>query len=1325
MQITYPPDLPVSQLHDEIVEAIRANQVVVIAGATGSGKTTQLPKMCLEIGQTSIAHTQPRRIAARAVAERISEELGVTLGGLVGYQVRFTDKASAETRVKVMTDGILLAALQGDRTLSQYDTIIIDEAHERSLNIDFLLGYLKQLLPKRPDLKLIITSATIDPGSFSRHFGDAPIIEVSGRSYPIEIRYRPVANEKSDDADPDVETTASDYLDGVVAALAELEAESVGDTLVFLSGESEIRDAQDAIDGSIKGGLLAKGTEVLPLYGRLSAAEQHRVFETSKVVGLKRRVILATNVAETSLTIPNIKYVIDAGTARISRYSHKAKVQRLPIEAISQASANQRAGRAGRLGPGIVIRLYSQEDFDSRPEFTDPEILRTNLASVILQSAQLGLGDILEFGFLQPPDPRAVKDGLGLLGELGAISHQDASGIKLSAVGRSLARLPMEPRFARMLVESKQHGLTREVMIIVAGLTIQDPRERPLEKRAQADQMHARFVDPTSDFLSLLNLWNYLEEKQRELSSSAFRRLCRSEYLNFLRVREWQDLIRQLRSMTKPLGLVMNEPKVDPDGIHKSLLAGLLSQIGIKQVSDKKLSTVPAKGKADESKPQRTNAEYVGSNQKKFVIFPGSALAKKPPVAIMSSELVETSRLFARMNAAIDPSWAEKLGGELCKRTYSEPHWEKSQGAVVAYERVTLYGVPIIVSRRMQFARIDAGYARELFIRHALVLGEWDSKQAFDRANRALLKELEALADRARKPQMAADEDDVFRFYDQRVPAEVVSTRSFEGWFKVAKRDTPDLLTMTRETLLGSSEQQADEAEHPSEILVGGQEFRLRYRFDPGAVDDGATVDVPLAVLSTITPDAFEWLVPGLRAELVTELIRSLPKNLRRNVVPAADWAAKALAVLPAEPTGNLLTTLAKTLQQLSGTKFEATDFDPSRLTTAMRMTYRVVDARGKTLGLSTDLAGLQAKFSADARSAVAAVVEGAAGGAGVSGAASAGAGASAAAIERSGILRWDFKSLQATHETRMGQNTVRAFAALVAPAGWPLAKSAGSAGSGSGGANSGGSGGASSGIPVSLQLFATEAERFRHHWRGVVALVCNEIASPSKYVEEHLTSQEKLAIASLPYSNLAAFVDDVIFAVVERALRAEVESGLVFDEAAFGRVRAAAASNVIDVCFETAALAAKIAVLGREANKAISECKQFELLSVLNAEKNHLAELLVPGFIGRMGLNRLPRLAVYLQAIKLRVEKLQADPMRDRVAAAELDQALAIYNFAGGVLPLPLDLGELAAAAKPEQLARIVNARWMLEELRVSLFAQALGTAESVSVQRIKKVLG
>ena len=1295
LNISYPAELPVSERREEILEAIRANQVVIIAGATGSGKTTQIPKMCLELGRTSIAHTQPRRIAARAVAERISEELAVELGGLVGYQVRFTDQAGPETKVKVMTDGILLNALQRDRQLKQYDTIIIDEAHERSLNIDFLLGYLKQLLPRRPDLKLIITSATIDPESFSRHFGDAPIIEVSGRTFPIEIRYRPLGGNpdetRSDDPDDEDENqsagkehTAADYVDGIISALKELEQEALGDVLVFLSGESEIRDAQEAIEGSVVSGALAKGTEVLPLYGRLSAAEQHRVFEPSKMVGVRRRVILATNVAETSLTVPGIKYVIDTGTARISRYSPKAKVQRLPIEAISQASANQRSGRCGRTSDGIAIRLYSEDDYAARPEFTDPEILRTNLASVILQAAALGLGNIAAFPFIQPPDQRGVKDGLGLLRELGALdgeSGEGRDGARLTKVGKALARLPIEPRFARMLLESREHAVTREVMVIVAGLTIQDPRERPLEKREKADGLHARFTDPTSDFLTLLNLWNYLEEQQKKLSSSAFRRLCKSEYLNYLRVREWQDVVRQLKSLTKPLGLTLGAPKIDPDGIHKCLLSGMLSHIGLRQLSEKHNADKSAKPKDAGAAPKRQSNEYLGSSGTKFVIFPGSALAKKPPAAVMSAELVETSRLFARMNAAIDPEWAEKLAGDLCKRQYSEPHWEKSQGAVVGYERVTLYGVPIVASRRMQFARIDAGYCRELFIRHALVSGEWDSKQAFDRANRALIKELEDLAERSRKPQLVPDEEDMFRFYDARVPAHVVSTRSFEGWWKQERRTNPDFLTATREDLLGEEPTHHDEREHPSVWQHGGQQLKLHYRFDPGAVDDGVTVEVPLPLLASLQPDAFDWLVPGMRLELVSTLIKSLPKAIRRNVVPANDWAAKALAALPAEPTGNVLGVLAETLKRLSGTLVSASDFDVSRLTDGHRMTYRVVDARGKTLGQSTDLAALQAKLASNNREAVAAVSQ-----------------RVHSEIERSGITAWDFDSIPASIETQHGGNVVRAFPALV-----PAADKA----------------------SVELRLFSTQAEQLFEHPRGVRALLQLSVPSPASYVKQHLTQQENLALVTAPYPSFNAFIDDVIAACIDRELRRIAGDGLLFEKAAFERLRAAVQGSIMDTVFETSALVAKIMVAVREAGKAISDTKAFAFLSVLTAEKAHLEELVHPvtggsGFVSQTGLDRLPRILVYVQAVKRRVEQLNENPNRDRVGQAELDQALAIYQFAGG--KIPLELGQASISDKGQ---RLTTARWMVEELRVSLFAQQLGTSEPISVQRIKKALG
>jgi ATP-dependent helicase HrpA len=1259
LRIDYPEDLPVSKLRHEILEAIKNHQVIVVAGATGSGKTTQLPKMCLELGRKSIAHTQPRRIAARSVAERIAEELKVELGGLVGYQVRFTDTSSKATRVKVMTDGILLNAIQNRNDLAQYDTIIIDEAHERSLNIDFLLGYLKQLLPKRPELKVIITSATIDPESFSRHFNDAPIIEVSGRTYPIEVRYRPVHNDSEGNSDPDDSSSASDYLDGIVKALDELAKEPEGDTLVFLSGESEIRDAQEAIQGRITSGLLDKHTELLPLYGRLSSSEQHKVFERSKVAGVRRRVILATNVAETSLTIPNIKYVIDAGTARISRYSPRAKVQRLPIEAISQASANQRAGRAGRTSAGVVIRLYSEEDYNSRSEFTDPEILRTNLASVILQSATIGIDDIAKFPFLQSPDPRGVKDGLGLLSELGALEPESKT-VKLTTLGKELARLPIEPRFARMLLEARNRDLVREVMVIVSGLTIQDPRERPLEKRPQADLLHARFIDPTSDFLSLLNLYNYLEDKQRELSSSAFRRLCKAEYLNYLRVREWQDLMRQLQSLAKPLGLNLKGRKKDPEGIHKCLLAGLLSQIGIKQPQEKKI------WQNGKEKPNRAAPEYAGAGGKKFVIFPGSALAKKPPEAIISAELVETSRLFARMNAEILPEWAEELAGDLAKRSFAEPHWEKKQGAVVALERVTLFGLPIVVGRKMQYSRVDPMLCRELFIRHALVEGDWDSQQKFDRENRLLIKELEAQAERARKPELAPGENEIFRFYNNRVPLDVVSTRSFEGWWKKAKQETPTLLTMTKQNLLEVEVQELSDEDLPTQWIYDGQQFNLSYRFDPGAIDDGVTVDVPVAVLAGLQEDPFEWLVPGMRQELVTELIRSLPKNIRKNVVPANDWAKKALAQLPEVPTGGLLPLLAQTLQQLSGTAISGSDFDQSKLPSAMRMTYRVVDENGKSLGLSDDLGELKLKLKDKGRGAVAKAVQ------------------LESTIERAGIESWDFDSIPEVLESEVAGNLLRGFPALV-----PTPKG------------------------VDLRLFPTQSERTRNHIWGVIALVQGAIPTPAKYISQHLSQPEKLSLVSLGYKDTEHYVRDLIAAMAEQELRKLDPNGVVLERKQFEGVRDEVAASAIERSFEVAAVLVRTAAAAAEATKAISSVKSIELLPVLSLEKEHMSQLLTPNLVSATSLERLARLPIYLKAIAVRISKLAEAPAKDLAPASELAAALRVYAAAGGELPLP----------KGSTL-QLQAARWLLEEFRVSLFAQSLGTAAPVSLQRIEKAL-
>ncbi len=780
--ISYPPELPVTQRRDDIAAAIRDHQVVIVAGETGSGKTTQLPKICLELGRGRkqlIGHTQPRRIAARSVAERIAEELGTELGDLVGYQVRFTDKTSRSSRLKLMTDGILLAELQRDRQLRKYDTIIIDEAHERSLNIDFLLGYLNRLLPKRPDLKLIITSATIDPERFARHFADrrgkpAPIVEVSGRTYPVEVRYRPLVELPEEDEEG--EAVVRDQTEAIVDAVRELSAEGPGDILVFLPGEREIRDTADVL-----GELDHRGkVEVVPLYSRLSAAEQHRVFQPHT----GRRVVLATNVAETSLTVPGIRYVVDTGVARISRYSVRTKVQRLPIEPISQASASQRSGRCGRVEAGIAIRLYSEEDFEARPEFTDPEILRTNLASVILQMTSMGLGDVGRFPFVEPPDRRNVTAGVQLLEELGAVvSTSSTAGRNLTKIGRRLARLPIDPRLGRMILEAERLGCARDVLVIAAALSLQDPRERPADHQAQADQAHARFKDESSDFLTWLNLWRHLKQQQKELSSSAFRRMCRREYLNYLRVREWQDFESQLRQVCREMRLKVGHPSDTPDadGIHQALLSGLLSHIGALEEREKASGGRPGDRR-------RGPREYLGARGARFAIFPGSGLHRKNPQFLMAAELVETSRLWARQNAAISPEWAERLGAHLVKRTWSEPHWSKKRAAVMAYERVTLYGVPLVADRLVTYGKVDPELSRELFIRHALVYGEWSGlasgRHKFYEKNLSLLEEAEELEHRARRRGIVVDEDTLFDFYDARVGAEVVSGAHFDTWWK-------------------------------------------------------------------------------------------------------------------------------------------------------------------------------------------------------------------------------------------------------------------------------------------------------------------------------------------------------------------------------------------------------------------------------------------------------------------------------------------------------------------------------------------------------------
>jgi ATP-dependent helicase HrpA len=1269
--ITYPPELPVSAARDEIARVIRDNQVVIVAGETGSGKTTQLPKICLELGREKIGHTQPRRIAARSIAERISEELGVELGGLVGYQVRFDDRSSVNTRIKLMTDGVLLAELNRDRELRRYDTIILDEAHERSLTIDFLLGYLKQLLPRRPDLKLIITSATIDPESFSRHFAapdgtPAPIVEVSGRTYPVEIRYRPLVVELSEDEEGEA-SDDRDYLQGITDALAELAREPAGDVLVFLSGENEIRDAEDAVRAAS-----GPETEVLPLYGRLSAADQHRVFSTKRGPATssgqsRRRVVLATNVAETSLTVPGIKYVVDAGTARISRYSTRAKVQRLPIEAISQASANQRSGRAGRTSDGIAIRLYSQDDFDRRPEFTDPEILRTNLAAVILQMISIGLGDIAGFPFLQPPDSRGIQDGIDLLLELGAISvDRTTKHTRITNVGRDLALLPVDPRFGRMLVEAKRNGVVREVSAIVAGLSIQDPRERPLEKRPQADQAHARFADATSDFLALLNLWNHLEAKQKELSSSAFRRLCKAEFVNYLRVREWQDLYRQvLRSGDLKAGAA----KIDADAIHRSLLSGLLSRIGLRD--ERALASTRGRSAGAPPPPGRPAKEYLGARNTRFAIFPGSGLAKKAPPAVMAAELVETSRLFARTVASIDPAWAEALAGDLVKRSYGEPRWEKKQGSAVADEKVTLYGVPIVPKRRVQLARIDPEQARELFLRHALVDGDWptpverNTLYAFDRANRALRAELTELEERTRRRDILVDDEAVFEFYDRRVPADVTDVRRFETWLKGADAR---VITMTRADLLDDEpEALAPEDGYPAEWRAGDQTFRLAYRFEPGAEDDGVTVEIPLALLPMVDDAAFSWLVPALHEEQVTALLKSLPKAIRKNVVPAADWARKLIPLLTEDRAAatRLEAALAQAIRRETHTPTSPDDFDLERVPAHLRMTFAAVDERGKRLGISKDLSALQQRFAERARTSVATATA---------------ASGPDRSLERTGITTWDLGDLPEMIETPVGGGVVRGYPSLV-----------------------------DDGATVAIRVFATAAEQAAHHPRGVRRLLALTVPSPLGYVNDHLTQNEKLLLAASPYPSTAALLDDALLAVLDEHLGARAP----YTATEFEALRVSASAGLMDALFGLVAQVAKVIDAWRIADRAISAASSVAFLSPLADARSQLAALVHPGFVRSSGVAALRRMPTYIAGVTHRVERLADNPGRDRQWQTEIEQATQLYLDAGGTLPLVPD-------AEP----RLAAARWMLEELRLSLFAQHLGAAGPVSVQRVRKQL-
>jgi ATP-dependent helicase HrpA len=1235
--ITYPPELPVSQRKDDIAQAIRDHQVVIIAGETGSGKTTQIPKICLELGRGvagQIGHTQPRRLAARTVAERIAEELGSPLGETVGYQVRFTDVSADDTLIKLMTDGIMLTELARDRRLSRYDTLIIDEAHERSLNIDFILGYLRQLLPQRPDLKVIITSATIDPERFAAAFGGAPIVEVSGRTYPVEVRYRPMdAGEGGQDADQG--QAISDAID-------ELSAEGPGDILVFLSGEREIRDTADLLAGRDR-------LEVLPLYSRLSAAEQHRVFDRRQASSLTRRVVLATNVAETSLTVPGIHYVIDPGTARISRYSRGTKVQRLPIEPISQASANQRKGRCGRTADGICIRLYSEADFESRPEFTEPEILRTNLASVILQMAAIGLGDVPKFPFIDPPDARNIADGLTLLAELNAFKDGRITGL-----GRKLARLPVDPRIGRMILEADRNGCVREVLIIAAALSIQDPRERPVEAQQAADDKHRRFADPDSDFVAYLNLWNYLAERQRELSSSAFRRLCRAEYLNYLRVREWQDLHGQLQRLAGDLGVAVNSSSDERTVVHLSLLAGLLSQIGMKVEPARSAGSAQSGATGG----RRPRPEYLGARNAKFAIFPGSGLARKTPDWIVAAELVETSRLWARTVARIEPEWVEPLARHLVRRSYSEPHWEKKQGSAVALEKVTLYGVPIVTDRKVSYGRIDPAAARELFIRHALVEGDWQTSHRFFAENRRLLAEAEELEHRVRRRGLVVGEDELFAFYDARIPAEVVSAQHFDTWWKQARRADPSLLTFQPGDLLSEDAAQVSTDSYPDSWTSQSAALTtlpLSYAFEPGSDTDGVTVDIPLSRLNQVNAAEFSWQVPGLRTELVTEMIRSLPKSLRRDLVPAPDLAREVVARL-GPPSGDLRDAVAGELRSLRGVIVPRDAWDLSKLPPHLRITVRVTDG-DRVLAEGKDVAELQRELRPRLRAVLS---------------------RAAASLTRSGLTSWDFDALPEVFR----EGTVVAYPAL-----------------------------ADAGASVDVRLFETQTAARSAMWAGTRRLILLGAPSPVKSIADRLSTPAKLALSHNPHGSVAAMFADCVNCAADY-LMAQA-GGPAWDREGFERVSAAVRSGLHEVTADVVTHVESALRLAHAVQARLDDSRADAIQPAVADMCAQLSGLIYPGFVTATGYRRLPQLTRYLRGIEWRLDKLPENPARDATNMAVAQRVEQAYRQAVADLPP-------ARRNDPD----VTEVRWMLEELRVSLFAQTLGTRGSVSENRILAAL-
>ncbi len=1243
--IDYPPALPVSERREEIAGAIRDHQVVIVAGETGSGKTTQIPKICMELGRgraARIGHTQPRRLAARTVAQRIADELNSPLGELVGYQIRFTDSVSERTAIKLMTDGILLSELQRDRELSQYDTLIIDEAHERSLNIDFILGYLKQLLPRRPDLKLIITSATIDVERFSKHFDNAPVIEVSGRTFPVDVHYV-----------GEIEDRDQGVTEQIAGLLDDIEAQRFGprgDVLVFLPGEREIRELSHRLRGTER-------RQILPLYSRLSAAEQNRVFNPS---GTGMRVVIATNVAETSVTVPGIRYVIDPGDARISRYSHRTRLQRLPIEPISQASANQRKGRCGRVSEGVCFRLYSEEDFERRPEFTDPEILRTNLAAVILRMLQLGLGKVSAFPFVDAPEPKMVRDGYRLLEELGAVSARG----RLTALGQKMARLPIDPKLARMLLAAAESGCLAQILVIVSAMSIQDPRERPADKRAQADQSHARFNHPKSDFLAWLNLWRYYEEQRQTLSQNQLRKLCKREYLSFLRMREWREIHGQLTIACRQIGLkpagrlpAAQDPKPraegDPAGensvaetpvgdydasqyasIHKALLAGLLGQVA----------------------QQDEGRTYNGTRSRKLQIFPGSGVARKPPKWLVAGEVVETSQVFARQCAAIEPDWLLRVNPYLLKRHHYEPSWQFRSGRVMAIERVTLFGLTISDGKRVHYGEIAPAESRQIMIRDGLVTGQFKAPPPFLKHNLSLIREVQDLESRVRRRDLLVDEEALFGFYNERLPDDCASAVALDKWLR-SDAKAQKSLSLVREQILTRDPGDGLQEQFPSSLPVGDVAFRLTYQFEPGKSNDGVSVTVPLPLINRVPRYRFEWLVPGLLRDKCIALIKGLPKALRKQLVPVPDVVDAALSELSADDV-DLCSALAAQLKRQTGVRVSPSDWDLERLEDFYRMNIRVVDDRNKLLAQGRDLEALIEQFR---------------------GATPAASAASKSSPARKAITSWDFGELPEVWKSRSAGMEVHAYPALV-----------------------------DHGDRVDIELLDYPNEADLAHRRGFAALAMRNSAQTVRYLRKELLASNEAALA-LAGAGLerGAVVKDITMAALLSCL--DDGARLPRDEAGF-----TAALSSTRGAWVPQAQTIERAILNclTSVAKARSQLVRLDAKSYKDSRLD--IEVQLAGLFGdehimatpSVWLEQYPR---YGKALLHRVERLSGQYPKDQKAMADLAPCLERLRVALDRYPGLLQLCDAAQ-----------QYRWMLEEFRVSLFAQQLGTRVAVSIKRL-----